>query len=208
LRVLGATTDGRLRAAFETAQDVYEVNPLALRGRHQLTNAAVAIALAEELRVHGFNIPRDAIIAGLHTAAHPGRLELRPGAPPLLFDGAHNPAGAEALRAYLDEFVRAPVTLVFGAMGDKELGPVAAALFPAARRLVLTRPNNPRAATLDVLTGLAQQHADAAMIERAETSSAALSRAYELTPPKGLICVTGSLYLVGEVQELSRRTSL
>src|SRR5205823_12571064 len=89
-----------------------------LRGRHQLTNAAVAIALAETLRARGFHITRAAIIEGLETATHPGRLEFRPGTPALLFDGAHNPAGAEALRAYLDEFVHAPITLVFGAMSD------------------------------------------------------------------------------------------
>ena len=202
VRVLDATADGRLRAVFETAEDVYEVNPLALRGRHQLTNAATAVALAETLRARGFPVTRAAIIEGLETAAHPGRLELRPGTPPLLFDGAHNPAGAAALRAYLDEFVRAPLTLVFGAMADKELAELAAALFPAARRLVLTRPTNPRAAPPDALAQLAQQHARPATVELAAPPAAALARAYELTPPDGLICVTGSLYLIGEVQAL------
>ena len=203
VRVHDASADGRLRVTFETAQAVYANVRLALRGRHQLTNAAVAIALAEMLCARGFNIPRAAIIEGLETAAHPGRLELRAGPPPVLFDGAHNPAGAEALRAYLDEFVHAPLTLVFGAMSDKALDPVAAALFPAARRLVLTRPTNPRAATLDALAELAQRHAPDSLIELAAPPAAAYQRAAELTPPDGLICVTGSLYLVGEVQGLA-----
>lgn len=204
ITVINATTDGRLRATFETPQDVYADVALALRGRHQLTNAAIAIALAELLRASGFSISHAAIIEGLQTAAHPGRLELWPGPPPVLFDGAHNPAGAAALRAYLDEFVRAPVTLVFGAMSDKELDPIAAALFPGAQRLVLTRPTNIRAATLDVLTGLAHQHASAGAFALVESPAAALKRACEITPPDGLICVTGSLYLVGEVQGLVR----
>jgi dihydrofolate synthase/folylpolyglutamate synthase len=200
ITVIDAPPDGRLRATFETPQDVYADVALALRGRHQLTNAAVAIALAEQLRASGFSLPRAAIIEGLQTAAHPGRLELWPGAPPVLFDGAHNPAGAAALRAYIDEFIRAPITLVFGAMGDKELDRIAATLFPIAQQLILTRPTNMRAAALDVLAQLAHQHARASAFELVESPVAALKRAREITPPDGLICVTGSLYLIGEVQ--------
>src|SRR5205085_2427697 len=98
---LEATAAGRFVATFRTHADEYEGVRLSLRGRHQLTNAATAIALAEELRAQGYRISRAAIIAGLQTAKHPGRLELLPGPPPLLLDGAHNPAGAESLRAYL-----------------------------------------------------------------------------------------------------------
>src|SRR5205085_5162263 len=101
VRVHEATADGRFVATFRTHADEYESVRLSLRGRHQLTNAATAIALAEELRAQGYRISRAAIIEGLQTATHPGRLELLPGAPPLLLDGAHNPAGAESLRAYL-----------------------------------------------------------------------------------------------------------
>ena len=77
----------------------------ALRGRHQLTNAATAIALAEELRAQGYAISRAAIIAGLQTATHPGRLELLPGSPPLLLGdsrpgdrGAHRHRGQKLAR--------------------------------------------------------------------------------------------------------------
>ncbi len=202
IHVHDATPDGRLRATFQTAHDIYADVYLALRGRHQLTNAAVAIALAETLRARDFNIPRTAIIAGLQTATHPGRLELRAGTPPLLFDGAHNPAGAEALRAYLAEFISAPITLVFGAMGDKELGELAAALFPVAQKLILTRPTNSRAATLDTLADIAHAHVNAAQLTLASTPAEALRAAYAQTPPDGLICITGSLYLIGEVQAL------
>ena len=202
VRVHEATADGRFVATFRTDVDVYEGVRLALRGRHQLTNAATAIALAETLRASGFDIPRAAISAGLQTAAHPGRLELLPGTPPLLLDGAHNPAGAEALRAYLDEFARAPITLLFGAMADKQLDEIAAALFPATRRLVLTCPTNARAATPEQLRQLAARHARDLPTEFVASPAAALNRARALTPPDGLVCVTGSLYLVGEVRGL------
>ncbi len=202
IHVHDATPDGRLRATFRTAHDVYADVLLALRGRHQLTNAAVAIALAELLRAKGFEISRAAIIAGLLTAAHPGRLELYACTPPLLFDGAHNPAGATTLRAYIDEFVHAPITLIFGAMSDKELAQLAAALFPIAHKLILTRPTNPRAATLAALADSARAHVNSQQLTLAATPAAALHAAYAQTPADGLICVTGSLYLIGEVQAL------
>ena len=131
----------------------------------------------------------------------------------MLFDGAHNPAGACALRAYLDEFVQTPITLVFGAMRDKELAAVAAALFPAAHRLILTVPDNPRAATLDALARAVPATFDSDKITRAATVREALDAARKLAPQAGLICVTGSLYLVGEAQrilheEAARRASV
>jgi len=67
---------------------------IGLRGRHQLENAAIAISLAETL-----SISRDAIITGLETSHHPGRLELIPTQPPVLLDGAHNPDGVPLNRS-------------------------------------------------------------------------------------------------------------
>ena len=199
-RVVAATEDGRLRVTFETARDVYEHVRLALRGRHQIVNASTAIALAETLREQGFPVTRAAVVEGLETARHAGRLELVEGQPPVLFDGAHNAAGARALRDYLDEFVRAPVTLLFGAMQDKDLREIAAPLFPAARTLILTRPANPRAAAPETLRELVAREADHDGVLLAPSPAEALRLARELTPPGGLVCVTGSLYLVGEVK--------
>ena len=199
--VAGATPDGRLRVTLRTGADVYENVALALRGRHQIANAACALALAEELRAAGFDqITRSSILDGLGRAEHAGRLELFAGRPSVLLDGAHNPAGARALRDYLDEFSSAPVTLVFGAMRDKELAGIAAALFPAAERLVLTRADNPRSAAPESLAPLAALHLDAERISHARTAAEALRLARGLTPPGGLVCVTGSLHLVGEAR--------
>jgi len=208
--ILGADASGRLRVTFKTEADVYEDVRLSLRGRHQATNASVAVALAEVLRERGFPVTRDHIVEGLETAEHAGRLELLAGEPSLLFDGAHNAAGARALRDFLDKFVRTPLTLVFGAMRDKELDEIAATLFPAADKLILTRPTNPRAATLDALTQLAASHGinnsthgvnnNSPML--VESPAEALRVAEELTPADGVVCITGSLYLVGEVKSV------
>lgn len=199
-QIHGAETDGRLRATFRTTHDIYEDVCLSLRGRHQLTNAAVAIELAEALREQGFPLTRAAIIEGLETVRHAGRLELIAGTPSLLFDGAHNPAGARALRDYLAEFVSAPITLVFGAMSDKDLREIAAILFPLANKLILTRPDNPRAAALEALARALPDDIPAHQIFQTQDTRMAWRTALEQTLPHGLICVTGSLYLIGEIK--------
>ncbi len=205
--VTGADETGRLRVTFETSEDRYANVRLALLGRHQIVNAQVAIALAETLRARGFPLTRAAVIEGLETASHAGRLELRHVAGrDFLFDGAHNAAGARALRDFLDEFVRAPVTLLFGAMRDKDLTEIANTLFPAAHRLILTRPANPRAAAPETLARLVPRDFDSSRITLAPDAAEAVSAAREQTPPAGIVCVTGSLYLVGEVQGLLGRT--
>ena len=122
----------------------------------------------------------------------------------MLFDGAHNPEGARSLRDYIEEFIHVPLTLVFGAMRDKDLTEIATRLFPLAHRLILTRPDNPRAATLETLARAASDHLDPNKITLAPTSREALQAAREQTSPNGLICVTGSLYLVGEIQNILR----
>src|SRR5205085_7937331 len=138
----------------------------------------------------------DAIAQGLATARHPGRLELLGSAPVFLLDGAHNPAGAASLRDYLEEFGRRPLTMVFAAMRDKKLEQIGAILFPLADCLVLTTVDNPRAASLEMLRPIARSFARGSVFE-AESSDAALQVAIEKTPPDGLVCVSGSLYLIG-----------
>jgi dihydrofolate synthase/folylpolyglutamate synthase len=199
--VTGAFDTGRMRVTFETKGGRYENVTLGLRGRHQITNASVAINLAETLRESGFPIPHAAIVEGLESARHAGRLELlEVGLKPILFDGAHNAAGTRALREFLDEFVQAPITLIFGAMRDKDLTEIAATLFPIARRLILTRPANPRATTPEMLAQFVPPDFEQERLALTDSSAEALSIARRLTPPDGLICVTGSLYLVGEIR--------
>ena len=194
-------TDGRVCATFATSLGLYRSVWLSLRGRHQIQNAAVAISLAEVLATHGFTIPYDAIVTGLQTAQHPGRLELVQHDPAFLIDGAHNPEGAKSLRDYLNEFARRPVTLVFGAMRDKQLEQIGEVLFPCADVVVLTTIDNPRSATLERLQQVADRFAHGKVLT-SDSSEAALRLASAETPHAGLICVAGSLYLVGELRPL------
>jgi dihydrofolate synthase/folylpolyglutamate synthase len=195
-----ASHDSRLCITFETPNDRYKNVRPGLRGRHQITNAATAIAIAEALRDRGFAISSETIITGIETTEHPGRLELWQGEPRILFDGAHNPAAARALRDYLDEFVTQPITMVFGAMRDKALEEMAAILFPAAHELILTQIENPRAASLEMIKSIVPQGLEC-RIHLAASVDEALRLASVLTPADGIICVTGSLYLIGDVQQ-------
>jgi len=191
--------NGRFTFSYETSVDSYDRVVLGLRGRHQIDNALVAIHVAEALRGIGFDIAREHIVEGLARTTWPGRLELISGAPAILLDGAHNAAGASALRAYLDEFRLSPLTLVFGAMDDKDVGAMLAELVAGAEAVVLTRPSSPRALAPSALAAALPSTVSPILTDSVEE---ALARAGEITPRDGMICVAGSLYLVGEVKAL------
>ncbi|MGD9562539.1 MAG: folylpolyglutamate synthase/dihydrofolate synthase family protein [Pyrinomonadaceae bacterium] len=177
--------------------------PLGLKGYHQAENAQTAIQITKALLYHGHFSFSDGegevhIIEGLQKAKHPGRLE-RLGR--FLLDGAHNPGGAAALAAYLDEFVHQPLTMIFGAMGDKDIGSMAEILWPKADRVILTRAENSRALTAEELARAAPSPFDRSRIVLTDSATAAIEEA-KGSPANHLIVVAGSLYLVGEVRGL------
>ncbi len=178
---------------------------LGLRGAHQTENAQTAVQIAKALKYDGLFLAfKDGeqefrIVEGLEKAQHPGRLEYVGN---FLLDGAHNIGGARALRAYLDEFERRPITLIFGAMKEKDIREIAEIIWPRAERVILTRPANTRALSPDELWAQASASFDKSKVVKTENVADALEKAREFTPPGGIILVTGSLYLVGEVKKL------
>jgi dihydrofolate synthase / folylpolyglutamate synthase len=175
-----------------------------LVGRHQLRNIALAIAAAEQLSLQGFPITPDAIERGIRETQWPGRFQVMPaanGGPEYVFDVAHNPAGAWALRSTLSTcYADRPVTFVFGAMRDKAIGEIAEILFPLAERVIATRADNPRSASPDEIRDAAAR--TATDIEDAPNVAAALARARSLSGPKSVVVVTGSIYIVGEAMRV------
>lgn len=192
--------DGRFQVTIETKSGVYENVTLGLRGSHQIENAATAIQLAEALR-EDFNVAPAAIVSGLETAVHQGRLEWIAGPPVFVLDGAHNPAGAEVLKIFLERFALRPLTIVFGAMVDKKIEEITEKLLPLADNVVVTEVQNPRSAKSDSLASAAGHFAKGD-IHKAATSKEALEIATRLNNGAGMICITGSLYLIGEVRPL------
>ncbi len=181
---------------------------LALPGRHQAANAAVVATAVQELRRLSVEVSLAALVEGLATVRWPGRLEWIQGRPALLLDGAHNPAAARALGVYLRESLLASdpgatgqrLVLVFSSMRDKAVAEIADLLFPLAAAVVLTRPQQRRAATPQGIAELTS-HLNACVLEREEPGKA-LELARELAGPDGVVVVTGSLYLVGEIRQL------
>ncbi len=176
-----------------------------LPGTHQRANLVVALRLLEEAKAAG--LPVDLARAGRGIAATrwPGRLEWVAGDPPLLLDGAHNPAGARALGAYLEGV--GPFVLLFGVMRDKDVRALARTLFPLAAEVVLTRPRVSRAASPRTIARRAGRLGGRAHTVSDPGRALALARtlARRLGPGRPVV-VAGSLYLVGEVTALRQRT--
>jgi dihydrofolate synthase/folylpolyglutamate synthase len=159
-----------------------------LAGAHQVENTRVAVTALRQL-----GVADAAIEAGIAAARWPGRLERLRENPELIVDGAHNPAGARALASYLDRFYAGEqLTLIFGAMRDKSLEEIAEILFPRFYRVILTAPKQPRAMSPEALLDLVD-HPD---IRTATGLEEALAMA------EGTTFVSGSLFLVGEVEQL------
>ena len=200
LSIEHVTDDGRYTVTLKTNRDEYRQLTIGLLGQHQIENASVAVRIAEALSGRDVTVPKAAIIKGLAGASYSGRLEYADGPPRLLLDGAHNPAGARTLRQYLDDYVNVSITLIFGAMKDKKLDEIAQLLFPKAEQLILTAPQNPRAAPPEQLRELAIKHFSDRNVFVTQSAGDALVKAKEITPAGDLICVAGSLYLVGEIK--------
>jgi dihydrofolate synthase/folylpolyglutamate synthase len=161
--------------------------------------------LAEVLRNDfSYKISRFEVVEGLENVTHKGRLEFYKN---ILFDGAHNVAGARALKEFFDEFIKQPIILVFGAMKDKDLSEIAKILFPKAEYIIFTKPNNPRSMETEDLIKHSPENFDKAKVFQSQTVEEALEIAQKISVDENLICVTGSLYLVGEAQKLLNNKS-
>lgn len=179
---------------------------LPLHGAHQATNAAIALAAAESfLTRSGRALDQDAARAGFAAVRSPGRLELvpRPGAAPVLLDGAHNPDAARALALALRTDFPAfdQRVLVLGMLGQKDVDGVVGALLPAADAIVVTQPPSERAAPIDRIAKAARLAGHAPLI--APDVRQALATATGIADPtRGVVLVTGSLYTVGAARDV------
>jgi dihydrofolate synthase / folylpolyglutamate synthase len=204
--------DGYWQLDWVSPQGERYVTRLGLRGQHQVATAALAILAAEELQRQGFKISKPAILAGLAHTRWPGRLEVLPVQPTVLVDGAHNPDGIHTLVEFLPAwFAERQFTrriLLFGAMHDKKIDTMAAALFPLFDQVILVARDAPRAAQFHTeLASWTTVDGNGPQVQRQEGTLAAWRRAQQLCPADGVLVVAGSLHLVGEVLELCQRSA-
>jgi dihydrofolate synthase/folylpolyglutamate synthase len=173
---------------------------LPLLGRHQLENAATALAALQVVRERGFQVPRAAVEEGLRTVEWPGRMEVLSRDPPLVVDCAHNPYSARMLRAALEEwFPGRRWVLVFGASSDKDIAGMLRALLPITDYMIVTRSEHPRAASPIELADTVASVGGGA--EVAVSVPRALQRALLAMEPGSGLLVTGSIFLVAEARE-------
>jgi dihydrofolate synthase / folylpolyglutamate synthase len=166
-----------------------------LRGDFQVTNIATAVAICDALRLNGISIDADAVMRGCAGIRWPGRMDWIDGTPPLLIDGAHNPAGMAAMVASARDLIgERHCVAVFAAMRSKDAASMAAALNELTSEIVVTAPAVERASPPGELSGLFHPPA-----EIAADVATALERAHQLAGRDGVVVVCGSLYLAGEV---------
>jgi dihydrofolate synthase/folylpolyglutamate synthase len=181
-----------------------------LDGRHQLDNAACALALLEAAAPSGIAVTAEAVRAGLGLVDWAGRLEVTDRRPTVLLDGAHNPAAATALADYLlcsDRFRHSrPVVLVLGMMRDKNHRGFIAPLRDLVDEVVLTQADLLRAATAQELRASLEGLLPHPYVVPSLNDAITLAR--QLAMPDGVVCVTGSLMLVGECKAWFRGCGL
>lgn len=173
----------------------YDALEIPLAGRHQAENAVTAIAAAELLDAQGFRLSETVIRRGLTQASWPGRLQIVADRPRILLDGAHNPAGAQALSAFVQEHrpTLGRLVLVFGVLKDKDWETMLALLGPLADQIILTHPPADRGADPHDLL-LADRYCPKVEIAADPGEGLALARA--AAGVDDTILVTGSLYMV------------
>ena len=172
-----------------------------LLGRHQMSNAGGALALLETATAERFPLSVDAINAGLQHVRWKGRLEIIQHNPMVILDGAHNSLGARVLFDFLQSQLHdcpdRKIILVLGMMQDKNHTEYVQILLPLVDTLILTQPHMNRAATVDEMWQAVPR--DTVKLCAIADSCEAYRQAHHVARPSDLICVTGSLFLVGEV---------
>jgi dihydrofolate synthase/folylpolyglutamate synthase len=171
-----------------------------LAGSHQVDNAALVLAACEILNQNGAKLTLDHIRAGLINNRWPGRLEIVSTEPLIILDGAHNFIAARNLARFLSEnFDRRKITMIIGILDDKPYQAMLKCLLPTARRVILTRARINRAMEPEKLEPLAKKIIPGVTI--IPDVKQALEHALKTAAPDEVICVAGSLYVVGEAKE-------
>jgi dihydrofolate synthase/folylpolyglutamate synthase len=171
-----------------------------LRGVHQGKNAAVALATLSVLSRIWRPLDRRSFVEGIERARWEGRLELVARKPRLYLDGAHNEAGAAALKRFIRRDLRPRPVLVFEMMKDKAIGRAVRLLFPEAKKVILTTIPFPRAAKPEEILAAAGPFRKKIVIE--PSLRRALAAARRDAGQRGVVLVAGSLYLVGEAKKI------
>ena len=175
-----------------------------LKGRHQIDNAALAVGTVALLSEKGFRLENNAIYQGLKDTHWEGRLEILQKRPVVLIDAAHNPAGIGALCDTLKtQFSYRRLIVIFGVLNDKDYKNMLRKMAPLVQHLIITRPDSSRSLSPEKIFMIAQQyHCETVIVEKPDE---ALHQALVEAGPDDLICITGSVYLIGEIKRVYQK---
>lgn len=181
-------------------RNLYDLD-ISLPGRHQLANAALALALVEMLEQSGFHVKDDAVLAGLKKTRWPARMEIICQKPVFLLDGAHNPAGMRVLSSALrNDFAQRRLILIFAVLADKDYRRMLQRIAPLADRIFLPPLKTKRAVAPQVLAAFIESLGYPALMP--ENVTVSVMQALQCAVKDDLICACGSLYLAGEVKQI------
>ena len=178
-------------------------------GEHQIRNAAAAVsALLKVAETGEAALPARALRRGLAAAKQIGRFELMsgPGQKPVyIIDGAHNPDGARALREAMNRFCAgSKILMVTGMLADKDTDHILGEFLQITKDFVVTEPDNPRRMPKEELK--AKIEALGGNVIAADSPTEAFALAYGMREKYDVILTAGSLYLIGEIRGIIRRT--
>jgi dihydrofolate synthase/folylpolyglutamate synthase len=189
------------RFAYHGIDSTWRHLQTGLSGGHQVDNAALVLATCEILNKSSAKISLDRIKAGLLNNRWPGRLEIVSSQPRIILDGAHNFIAARNLARFLSKnYKDRNITMVIGILDDKPYNAMLKCLLPTAHRVILTRAKINRAMDPENLEPVARKIIPT--VELIPNVKQALEHAIKTTPPDDVICVAGSLYVVGEAKEM------
>ena len=175
---------------------------LSLHGEHQAVNAATAIGCIERIRQEGYKVPRTSIYDGLKEVRWTGRMQVVGQSPVILLDGAHSPTSAKALcEAIREVFHYDRLILVVGLMQDKDLQAIGEVLCPFADEIITTQAfDNPRVTPAEEIAGAWSE--TETKFHVCPNVREAIPLAKSIATPSDLICIAGSIYIVGEAMKV------
>ena len=177
-----------------------------LHGKYQVENAAVAIAAVEQFMGSAESaLPDEILRAALADVTSPGRLQIIQKNPVILLDAAHNPHGARSLAdALVNSFDSPSAVGVISILGDKDARGVLEALEPVLDEIILTQSSSTRATALGELVPLAEEIFGPDRVSQATDAKAAIEVAKKNLVPGGIVVVSGSITLIGDVLKLKQ----
>jgi dihydrofolate synthase/folylpolyglutamate synthase len=172
-----------------------------LLGKHQGENIAVAITAIEQVQMNGVYISDNDILDGVADVTYPGRMEIVSEKPFILLDGAHNPDGMNMLiKTIREDFSFHRLIVILGVLKEKDIKTMGSAIAPLSDVIIVTKSTNPRASDPLVLKQIIESVDPNKKIYVETSIPEAIEHAKRLAKQKDMICVSGSLFTVGEAR--------